>query len=137
MYHRSGGGGVQLTTRRTQQKDSGEPAFSPDGRYLYFSDDNTPGETFEYSKDVNGEIYVIQRLDRETGEVEEFLGGPGRVDPADAVAGRQELGLHPPRPLPVDPLRDGHRERARDGRSIPGSTATCRRPGRSTASIRP
>ena len=77
MYHRSGGGGVQLTTRRTQQKDSGEPAFSPDGRYLYFSDDNTPGEVFEYSKDVNTEIYVIQRLDRETGEVEEFLGGPG------------------------------------------------------------
>ncbi|MGV3577881.1 amidohydrolase family protein [Brevundimonas sp.] len=77
MYHRTGGGGVQLTTRRTQQKDSGEPAFSPDGRYLYFSDDNTPGEIFEYSKDVNGEIYVIQRLDRETGEVEEFLGGPG------------------------------------------------------------
>ncbi|WGM30483.1 amidohydrolase family protein [Brevundimonas sp. NIBR11] len=77
MYHRSGGGGVQLTTRRTPQKDSGEPAFSPDGRYLYFSDDNTPGDTFQYSKDVNGEIYVIQRLDRETGEVEEFLGGPG------------------------------------------------------------
>ncbi len=78
MYHRAGGGsGVQLTERRTQQKDTGEPAFSPDGRYLYFSDDVTPGGTFEYSKDVNGEIYAIQRLDRETGEIEKFLGGPG------------------------------------------------------------
>ena len=78
LYHRSGGGaGVQLTERRTQQKDTGEPAFSPDGRYLYFSDDVTPGWRFEYSKDPNGEIYAIQRLDRETGEIEKFLGGPG------------------------------------------------------------
>ena len=77
MWHRSGGGGVQLTERRTQQKDSGEPAFSPDGRYLYFSDDATPGGVFEYSKDPNTQIYVIQRLDRESGEVEEYLSGPG------------------------------------------------------------
>ena len=77
MWHRSGGGGVQLTERRTQQKDSGEPAFSPDGRYLYFSDDATSGGVFEYSKDPNTQIYVIQRLDRESGEVEQFLSGPG------------------------------------------------------------
>ncbi|CAN5442434.1 amidohydrolase family protein [soil metagenome] len=77
MWHKSGGGGVQLTTRRTQQKDTGEPAFSPDGRYLYFSDDATSGGQFEYSKDVNTQIYVIQRLDRQTGETEEFLSGPG------------------------------------------------------------
>lgn len=77
MYHRTGGGGVQMTERRTQQKDTGEPAFSPDGRYLYFSDDATPGNTFEYSKDVNGQIYVIRRLDRETGEVDPYITGPG------------------------------------------------------------
>ncbi|WP_426027693.1 amidohydrolase family protein [Brevundimonas sp. TWP2-3-4b2] len=77
MYHRSGGGGVQMTERRTQQKDTGEPAFSPDGRYLYFSDDATPGTTFEYSKDVNGQIYVIRRLDRETGEIDAYVTGPG------------------------------------------------------------
>jgi len=77
LYHRSGGDGVQLTKRRTEQKDTGEPAFSPDGRYLYFSDDNTPGEIFEYSKDPNKEIYVIRRLDRETGEIQPFVTGPG------------------------------------------------------------
>jgi imidazolonepropionase-like amidohydrolase/Tol biopolymer transport system component len=77
MYHRSGGEGVQLTKRRTEQKDSGEPAVSPDGRYVYFSDDSTPGGVFEYSKDPNGQIYVIQRLDRETGEVAPFVTGPG------------------------------------------------------------
>jgi imidazolonepropionase-like amidohydrolase/Tol biopolymer transport system component len=77
LYHRSGGEGLQLTTKRTEQKDSGEPAFSPDGRYLYFSDDSTPGGVFEYSKDVNGQIYVVQRLDRDTGEVEPYITGPG------------------------------------------------------------
>lgn len=78
MYHRGGGGaGVQLTERRTQQKDTGEPAFSPDGRYLYYSDDSTPGGVFEYSKDPNSQIYVIQRLDRETGQVEPYVTGPG------------------------------------------------------------
>jgi imidazolonepropionase-like amidohydrolase/Tol biopolymer transport system component len=77
LYHRSGGDGVQLTKRRTEQKDSGEPAFSPDGRYLYYSDDATPGGTYEYSKDPNGQIYVIQRLDRQTGETEQYVDGPG------------------------------------------------------------
>ncbi len=65
LYHRSGvSDGVQMTKARTKQKDTNEPAFSPDGRYLYFSDDATPGEIFEYNKDPNGQIYVIQRLDR-------------------------------------------------------------------------
>src|SRR5437763_4591218 len=78
LYHRSGvGAGVQMTKARTKQKDSNEPVFSPDGRYLYFSDDATPGETFQYSKDPNGQIYVIQRLDRQTGEVEPYVTGPG------------------------------------------------------------
>lgn len=77
MYHRSGGEGVQLTERPNEQKDVGEPAFSPDGRYVYFSQDVTPGKTFEYNKDPNGEIYVIQRLDLETKEIDPFITGPG------------------------------------------------------------
>ena len=78
LYHRSGvTEGVQMTKARTKQKDTGEPAFSPDGRYLYFSDDATPGDIFEYSKDPNGQIYVIQRLDRQTNEVEPYVTGPG------------------------------------------------------------
>ena len=77
LYHRTGGEGLQMTKRATEQKDDGEPAFSPDGRYLYFSDDVTPGAIFEYNKDPNGQIYVIQRLDRETGETERYVTGPG------------------------------------------------------------
>src|SRR5690606_6433704 len=86
---RTGGGGVQMTERRTPQKDTGEPAFSPDGRYLYFSDDATPGNTFEYSKDVNGQTYIIRRLDRETGEIEPYITGPGgSIRPTPSPDGR-------------------------------------------------
>lgn len=77
LYHRSGGEGLQMTKRPNEQKDAGEPAFSPDGRYLYYSQDTTPGQTFEYNKDPNKQIYVIQRLDRKTGETEAFITGPG------------------------------------------------------------
>ncbi len=77
LYHRSGGEGLQMTKRATEQKDDGEPAFSPDGRYLYWSEDSTPGKIFEYNKDPNGQIYVIKRLDRQTGKIISYVTGPG------------------------------------------------------------
>ncbi|MEM9556746.1 MAG: amidohydrolase family protein [Acidobacteriota bacterium] len=77
LYHESGADGVQLTERWNDQKDVGEPAFSPDGRHLYYSIDSTPGDFFEYNKDPNTEIYTIRRLDLDTGEDEEWISGPG------------------------------------------------------------
>lgn len=77
MYHVNGGSGVQLTSRPNDQKDLGEPAFSPDGRYIYFSQDDTPGKTFHYSKDSLEGIYTIKRFDRETGDIDVIRGGAG------------------------------------------------------------
>ncbi|WP_371376077.1 amidohydrolase family protein [Thalassotalea aquiviva] len=77
MYHKTGGNGMMLTERPNQQKDLGEPAFSPDGRYVYFSQDATPGKTFHYSKDSEKGIYKIKRLDRETGEIDVIISGRG------------------------------------------------------------
>ncbi|HZM16623.1 MAG TPA: amidohydrolase family protein [Candidatus Krumholzibacteria bacterium] len=77
LYHRSGGEGVQMTEKPNEQKDLGEPAFSPDGRYLYYSQDATPGSRFEYNKDPNTQIYVIKRLDRRDGRTIVFVSGPG------------------------------------------------------------
>ena len=77
LYHRSGGDGLQLTKKPNDQKDAGEPVFSPDGRYVYFSQDVTPGRVFEYNKDPNDQIFVIQRLDRRTGKLQELVNGPG------------------------------------------------------------
>jgi Tol biopolymer transport system component/imidazolonepropionase-like amidohydrolase len=89
LYHRSGGGGLQMTKRPNDQKDLGEPAFSPDGRYLYYSQDVTPGSSFQYNKDPNGEIYVVQRLDRWTGDTVRFVtGNGGSVRPTPSPDGK-------------------------------------------------
>ncbi len=82
MYHRDAASanamkGVQLTKRPNDQKDVNEPIFSPDGKYLYYSLDATPGDSFEYNKDSNKQIYVIKRLDLEESETESYITGPG------------------------------------------------------------
>jgi imidazolonepropionase-like amidohydrolase/Tol biopolymer transport system component len=77
LYHISGGGGLQLTARKNDQQDVNEPVVSPDGRYVYFSEDMYPGGFFQYNKDPNNQIFVIKRMDREKGTVETITGGPG------------------------------------------------------------
>ena len=77
LYHKTGGSGVMLTKRPNQQKDLGEPAFSHDGKYVYFSQDDTPGKIFHYSKDSEKGIYKIKRLELETGEIKVVLSGKG------------------------------------------------------------
>ena len=77
MYYKTGGSGIQLTKRPNEEKDLGEPAFSPDGKYVYFSQDATPGKYFEYSKDSEKGIYKIKRLDRETGKIKVIISGRG------------------------------------------------------------
>ncbi|ABI69872.1 amidohydrolase family protein [Shewanella frigidimarina] len=77
MFHVAGGEGVKLTERPNEQKDLGEPAYSPDGRYIYFSQDSTPGKTFHYSKDSVKGIYKIKRYDTQTGDIEVLIEGTG------------------------------------------------------------
>ena len=90
LYHRDGGAGLQLTRRKNDQQDLGEPAFSPDGRYIYFSEDVSPGGAFDYNRNVHGTIYAIKRLDRETGEIETVVAGPGgAVRPQPSPDGKQ------------------------------------------------
>ncbi|WP_460219244.1 amidohydrolase family protein [Psychroserpens sp. MEBiC05023] len=77
MYHKSGGSGVQLTKKKNDQQDVNEPSLSSDGKYLYYSEDMYPGGFFQYNKDPNKQIYVINRYDMETGKTERITGGPG------------------------------------------------------------
>jgi imidazolonepropionase-like amidohydrolase/Tol biopolymer transport system component len=77
MYHKTGGSGIQLTTKKNDQQDVNEPALSKDGKYLYFSEDMYPGGYFQYNKDPNNQIYVIKRYEFENGELTEVTGGPG------------------------------------------------------------
>ncbi len=77
IYHLSGGEGVQLTKRKNDQQDVNEPSISPDGRYIYFSEDLYPGGFFQYNKDPHKQIFAIRRYDRQTGKVETVTGGSG------------------------------------------------------------
>ncbi|WP_460515124.1 amidohydrolase family protein [Cyclobacterium sediminis] len=77
QYHISGGSGLQLTKRKNDQQDVNEPSISSDGRYLYYSEDMSPGGSFQYNRDPNGQIYVIKRYDFQTGEIKTITGGPG------------------------------------------------------------
>lgn len=90
LYHATGGGGVQLTEKPNDQQDVGEPVFSPDGRWLYYSQDVTPGPFFQYNKDPHQGIYAIQRLDLEERRTETLLAGPGgAVRPTPAPDGKR------------------------------------------------
>ncbi len=92
LFHAGGGGGLQLTERphgAKDQKTMAEPSFSPDGRYVYYSQDTTPGRVWQDNKNSTGQIFVIQRLDRETGEIRTFAGGAGgAIRPTPSPDGR-------------------------------------------------
>lgn len=77
LYHKSGGKGVQLNKRPNEQKDLGEPIYTPDGQYVLFSRDSTPGQYFEYSKDSNNQIYEIFAIELATGDIKPWVSGPG------------------------------------------------------------
>jgi len=77
QYHIAGGGGQQLTKRKNDQQDANEPVISPDGKSLFYSEDVYPGGNFQYNKDPNKQIYVINRYDFETGKTDRITGGPG------------------------------------------------------------
>ena len=77
LYHKSGGAGLQLTKQKNDQQDLGEPALSPDGRYVYFSEDVSDGPQFQYNKNPYEGIYAIRKLDRENGDIGTVLQGPG------------------------------------------------------------
>ncbi len=68
-----GGQGVQLTHKKNDQQDANEPIFSPDGKYLYWSEDMSPGPYFQYNKDPNGTIFVIRRLELQTNEITNII----------------------------------------------------------------
>ena len=79
LYHTAGGNGIQLTKKPSDahQKEIGEPMFAPDGKSVYFSANTTPGATFEYAQDSNGQLFEIKRYDLDTGETTTVVSGEG------------------------------------------------------------
>ncbi|GMG87332.1 amidohydrolase family protein [Biformimicrobium ophioploci] len=80
MYHIGGGTGRQIKERiggPVAQKNISDPAFSPDGRYIYYSIDVTPGTRWEYNKNSTEGLFAINRYDLLDGKEEQFVSGPG------------------------------------------------------------
>lgn len=79
LYHKSGGDGMAIIERPSiaHQKDQNDAEFSPDGRYLYFSKDTTPGSRFIYGPDSISQIFEIMRYDTRSGEFEPVVSGAG------------------------------------------------------------
>jgi imidazolonepropionase-like amidohydrolase/Tol biopolymer transport system component len=97
LYNLDGGEGVQLVKRPGEefQKELGEPAFSPDGKYLYYSQNTTPGNTFEYAQDVNKSVFSILRYELATGATEAAVSEPGGgVRPTPSPDGRWLAFVH-------------------------------------------
>jgi Tol biopolymer transport system component/imidazolonepropionase-like amidohydrolase len=80
MYHHTGGDGLVIQERRNgkrDQKNTADPAFSADGRYIYYTQDITGGFRFDYNRDPLKSIFAITRFDRETGKTERYISGTG------------------------------------------------------------
>ena len=93
MWHVQGGEGVQLT-KKDEQPDAADPAFSPDGRFIYFS---ARDARYRYDRNVNEGIWQIKRFDRRTGQSLPITGEFGGAAVPDPLARRQDAGLRPPR----------------------------------------
>src|SRR5688572_5810812 len=91
LYSLDGGDGVQLVKRPSEeyQKELGEPAFSADGRYLYYTQNSSAGAIFEYAQDVNKAIFSIRRYEMASGKIDTAVEGPGgAVRPTPSPDGR-------------------------------------------------
>jgi len=85
MWHLKGGQGVQLT-KREEQPDAADVAFSRDGRFLFFS---ARDSRYVYNRNVNEGIWQIKRLDRRSGQVVPVTGEfGGAAAPALSPDGR-------------------------------------------------
>ena len=92
LYHVSGGSGVQLVERPSEQwqKELGEPVFAANGNAVYYTKNVTPGPIFEYAQDSNQDLFDILRFDLETGETTTAISGlGGAVRPQPSPDGKR------------------------------------------------
>ena len=91
FYNVDGGDGVQVVKRSNEdyQKELGEPTFSADGKYLYYTQNTTPGNNFAYAQDVNSQVFTIKRVELASNETSSAVTGPGgAVRPTPSPDGR-------------------------------------------------
>lgn len=82
LYHASGLAdtkGVPIIKKPSAvyQKELGEPAFSPDGKHLYYTQNATAGDMFIYHQDTNKQVFNIKAFNLTNRETRVVAGGPG------------------------------------------------------------
>ena len=103
MYHVHGGSGVKLTSSDDMNNASG-PAFSPDGRFIYFSGRN---RRFSYTPDLSRGLWQVYRYDRRTGDTIQLTSGHGgAVRPAITPDGKSLIFVSRRDPSTVLVVRD-------------------------------
>jgi len=114
LYHRLGGKGVQLTNSQ-RRAGVAEPALSPDGRSLYFSERRS---RYAYNRDPNKGIWQLARLDRPSGQLRPLTGEfGGAVRPTPSPDGASLAIVRRVRHQTVLEIYDlvtGHRRRIAD-----------------------
>ncbi|TLY57227.1 MAG: hypothetical protein E6K52_14875, partial [Gammaproteobacteria bacterium] len=89
LYDLAGGSGQPLVPMPTVGENVHEPQFSPDGRYLYYTEKVTPPHASNIYIDANHKNFEIKRRDLLTGETEELIGGfGGATTPEPSPDGR-------------------------------------------------
>jgi len=84
--------GIQLVERpnKNYQKELGEPAFTPLGDKIYYTQSATPGNTFIYHDDSHGSLFEVKQRDLTTGETRVIVGGyGGAVRPVPSRDGKR------------------------------------------------
>lgn len=92
IYHLNGGEGVAVVERPDPkfQKELGEPAFSPDGKSIYYAFNKSPGLTFEYAQNSHQTIFEIRKVNLKTGRSSAVISAPGgSIRPTPSPDGRQ------------------------------------------------
>lgn len=80
LFHHTGGTGIAIKERengRIEQQNIADPAFSPNGQYIYYTQNISPGSQFAYNRDPLTSIFAIVRYNRETGTEERYISGTG------------------------------------------------------------
>ncbi len=89
LYDLAGGAGQLLVPMPTVGENVHEPQFSPDGRYVYYTQKITPPHQSNIYIDANHKNFAIERRDVRTADTEELIGGfGGATTPEPSPDGR-------------------------------------------------
>jgi Tol biopolymer transport system component len=93
LWDLSGGAGRVLVPAPQNTENVHEASFSPDGRYLYYTEKVSPPTVSRVYIDANHSNYAIMRRELETGATEELIRGFGGATTAELSRSGKRLAF--------------------------------------------